>query len=463
MAYTFVDLMRNVPASPEFSFEPFECIDSEAGRPFNLQINDERTAYLIRSDSTPDAESDLDGLRILIDKLSEKLKNIRHDIVASLCTEDTDVKFSEIDPNYDEISNSQNFHRLTPDFWCPERRFIGELATVAVDDEKVMRRSFDNKMLKYKPYLSQSNVERYYVFVVSPNKFLSNYPMDMQYVNLFCQRMRFAMSVEAKLVEEIGEDIFVSDEENSTQSLITIILASLKKDTYIEGHDFTNDQILGRSLEFAVLWKEAKERYTFLRDTIQETMDSTGLNALALKYFLESVLGKERKIRLNDTTAKGSSVGSAMTRIFWPNLKVRSSKLDEVEDSIRVLRSNLFACMNYFYSKSRQESLISDLLKTSEFLGTVESEHSRLSKNLSIMRQYILGEKDKAMIIEDIKKSRVGTVGYFSIRQNFEGKGVSRQGPGQWRGEINNTYIVIDFDGDTITSITASTIMMLST
>jgi hypothetical protein len=74
MAYTFVDLLLNVPVSPEFSFEPFDCYESDPSQSFNLQINDEGSSYLIRSDSTPEDPSDLDGLRIMVDKLSEKLK-----------------------------------------------------------------------------------------------------------------------------------------------------------------------------------------------------------------------------------------------------------------------------------------------------------------------------------------------------------------------------------------------------
>nr|WMI40092.1 MAG: RNA-dependent RNA polymerase [Rhizoctonia cerealis lentinuvirus] len=208
---------------------------------------------------------------------------------------------------------------------------------------------------------------------------------------------------------------------------------------------------------FNQIWIDTKEEFKFLRDTHDETRAFTGMNTVSLKYFLESVISKERKVRLNDTSAKGSSVFNTITRILWPNVKLRTPEDLSRKSSIRSLRSSLFCIMNYFFSQNIQDEMVKDLIVSSDVLDDKKMRVSPLGKNLKLMKDYITGKRSKISVLEEIKSTRGGSVGYFSIRQEF-GLNKRRKGPGQWRGIINECHVIIDIEDSDCVQITANRI-----
>nr|WMI40093.1 MAG: RNA-dependent RNA polymerase [Rhizoctonia cerealis lentinuvirus] len=210
---------------------------------------------------------------------------------------------------------------------------------------------------------------------------------------------------------------------------------------------------------FNDIWLDTKSKYKFLKDTHEETRSYTGLSTISLKYYLESVIGKNRYVRLNDSSARGSSIYSAFTRIFWPNKKVRSTMTDVVGQEVRILRHNLFCIQNYFFSQASQDELIHELLKNSSFLDEHKHRISPQSARLSMMRDIILGKKSVSVILDEMKVIRGGSVGFFSIRQSYNKNTKERSGPGQWRGQVNDTHVVIDMNDSTCQAITLSNLL----
>nr|WEA82902.1 polyprotein [Armillaria bunya-like virus 2] len=202
---------------------------------------------------------------------------------------------------------------------------------------------------------------------------------------------------------------------------------------------------------FDELWKMYTLKYPMIRDTVEETMEATNLGAMALRNYLEGVVGRSRKIRLQDTNAKGSTLTSVISRIFWPGVKLRLYKEITAVDSIRLLRSNIFSLINYFYNSGYTSALVIKLIKDCDGLNRAWNDLPSDFHSLKLFREVLENRESREILIERMRLIKGGTLGYFSVRQKFDRKSRGRVGPGEWRGCIGSTSIILEmFDSDII-------------
>lgn len=204
---------------------------------------------------------------------------------------------------------------------------------------------------------------------------------------------------------------------------------------------------------FNELWGGALAKYGFLRDTIEETMIETDLNVIQLKFFLESITSKGRRVKLMDTAAKSSSTFSTITRIFWDSVKIRVHKQQAVMQSYLDLRSCIFSSLNFWYRDVYRTSLVRDLIKDSLILQLDSKELPAQSRGLKIIRDILNNDISRERAIAEISSYKSGAIGWFSVRQGFDKVSKSRIGPGEWRGRIGTISAIIVLDGHIITKL----------
>jgi len=184
---------------------------------------------------------------------------------------------------------------------------------------------------------------------------------------------------------------------------------------------------------FAELWKVACVRYPFLRDTYLETMKELDMEDISLYHLLQSISQKTRTVRLSDTNAKGTDLWNMMTRLFWPDTKVRV--VTEASDvSIRELKNALHCLLSYFYRKDVTLEKAKFLLRANKCLGQDKSLLRDTHYRLKVFRDFLDGAS-KLSLIELIERSRQGVLGYFSKRQTTTPTGYT--GSGEWVGLID--------------------------
>jgi hypothetical protein len=214
---------------------------------------------------------------------------------------------------------------------------------------------------------------------------------------------------------------------------------------------FDNGKTGFSKTQFWIKWKELKTRYTFLHDKRANTKENLNFNEVQLKNFLDSLTERPRHITLMDSTAKGSSVYSAMTRIYWSNTKLVTEQSLETHETVSSLRSQVFSILSYWCSDAEKQHKIHKLLTESEILSK-DTVPNRLSKLLMITK-WRKG-LDKQKIIEEIVQDSIGFVGAFTISQRGYGK--NREGLGEWKGKCLDSSIKMLFMGPVCTNITVS-------
>ncbi|BBI93118.1 large protein [Lentinula edodes negative-strand RNA virus 2] len=278
------DIVNNVmtgePTEPNFYYPTEDLL-------LNVDISVEGNNVRVSTSNLLDIDSRLEGMRVMFEVGSQKLNNIRHEMVSSMCSDETDVPLSEIDPKYSD-DNRQPYHKMTPDFYCASERRIGELATSAVSEEKVMKKAYHGKHLTYTPYLKEVEIEQYLIFVVSPNSVLSNCPLTQNIVNELCARCRLGIMVESIIVERLGRDIFTNEDLSSREKLVEDIFSSFNLGGFEDGPDFELEELL--DLSDGILSDEDRDRaLTIIAQEFKATKKLKFTSPVVLEEYEEGI------------------------------------------------------------------------------------------------------------------------------------------------------------------------------
>jgi len=196
-------------------------------------------------------------------------------------------------------------------------------------------------------------------------------------------------------------------------------------------------------------WNQIQKMYPFLKNSRTETEKLLGMSAVQLRNFLDSLNERPRKITLLDSAAKGGSLKSVLSRVFWPSTKLHLK--DELEDysSVASIRSEIFSVCCHWIPHTAKLMAITDIITKSPLMSEDSVPH-RLKK-LKVIRSSMEGV-DKGDLIQEILKEKMGSVGFFTISQS--GWGWNRTGFGEWKGKILDSSCVIEFMHSTCTKIT---------
>jgi hypothetical protein len=204
--------------------------------------------------------------------------------------------------------------------------------------------------------------------------------------------------------------------------------------------------------QFDIKWAELQAKFPFLENSRIATRDGLMMSEIQLKNFLVSIDSRPRKLTLMDTSAKGSSVKSTMTRMFWPNIKLlKTGENIKDEETASSIRSNIFSILTHWSSTSEKKKIITDILAKSEILKTKNLPNKL--KKMKCIRDY-LEDVPFNKIIDNIISEKIGNLGVFTIRQG--GYGENRFGYGEWKGMVLSSNIRIELDGPVCTRITLS-------
>lgn len=208
---------------------------------------------------------------------------------------------------------------------------------------------------------------------------------------------------------------------------------------------------------FDVLWSECKAKFRFLKNNYTDTLIASGLDDLSLHDFFLSMSGKTRKITLQDTTVKSPDILSAMTRIYWPQVKIRSRTLS-IEESMRISRHMLMCILSFPFSESHKLSLLKGLVRISGLKDAKLSDVPVRTRKFKVMLDYVLNN-DKKTVIRDIPLIKLGVIGFFIKKQptkmGTDGK-IIYYGVGTWVGQVCGTSVKLDILGQELKSITVS-------
>jgi hypothetical protein len=208
---------------------------------------------------------------------------------------------------------------------------------------------------------------------------------------------------------------------------------------------------------FNQLWISTKLKYSFIKDTIAETLSYTGLNVVQLKFFIEATSTKGRSIKLMDTSAKTRSLYSTITRIFWDSIKVRAQRDSIVDQEVSDLKSALFSIITFPYKEEYKISLIESLIKQSIFLQS-DTEVISSSSGLQLFREILTHQITRDEAILKITRIKEGAIGWFSIRQKYNRVTGIREGPGEWRGRLGPISCIITLEDNFATHIVLNTL-----
>nr|QYF49540.1 MAG: RNA-dependent RNA polymerase [Guangxi phenui-like virus] len=193
---------------------------------------------------------------------------------------------------------------------------------------------------------------------------------------------------------------------------------------------------------FNLIWNNTKIKFPFLEDTYMATKKKMNLEDIILQKFMLSISEKIRTIHLQDTTGKSSSVWNTVTRLHWPDTKVRS--FYEISDTDgRTLKHGLHCILSYFlkpsYALAECENLIVNSKSLSKDIMHIPSHLMRLK----IFQMFFTGAP-KLDIIQAIERSKLGIIGYFRKRQDKTKEGYT--GSGEWTGQIGGVDVIIKME-----------------
>jgi len=195
-------------------------------------------------------------------------------------------------------------------------------------------------------------------------------------------------------------------------------------------------------------WKQAKELYPFLKNSRTETERFLKMSAVQLRNFLDSLTERPRKITLLDSAAKGGSIRTVLSRVFWPSTKIHLKDEIDSQATVSSIRSEMFSICSHWMPQASKLLAISNLFNRSPILSNNQAPY-RLQK-LSVMNRSLKGD-DKASLISQILKNKIGAVGFFTVSQ--AGWGWNRKGFGEWKGKMLDTSCVMEFQDSVCTKI----------
>jgi hypothetical protein len=195
-------------------------------------------------------------------------------------------------------------------------------------------------------------------------------------------------------------------------------------------------------------WMQLQKMYPFLKNSRSDTEKSLRMSSVQLKNFLDSLTERPRKITLLDSAAKGGSLRTVLSRVFWPSTKLHLKDEGENHGSVSSLRSELFSVCTHWMPQAEKSRTIAEILSRSEVLNSKDVPFR--VKKLKIMRSLLEGES-KSSLINQILQDKLGVVGFFTIAQ--EGWGWNRKGFGEWKGKVLDSSCVIEFKDSICTKI----------
>lgn len=157
-----VESPQTIPDSAGLNFRPVTVRSDTVS--LTLALRDETLLELERGVRTSDRE------------WKEAISHTRHDWVGNLGTSSTDMPLSQLG-----IASTQ-----TPDYISPDGRVVIELATCAVDFDRVLDRSYKKKIMAYWHHLKPRNII-YGIIVVGPRKIMTNCVLQPHMVSELCR------------------------------------------------------------------------------------------------------------------------------------------------------------------------------------------------------------------------------------------------------------------------------------
>lgn len=207
------------------------------------------------------------------------------------------------------------------------------------------------------------------------------------------------------------------------------------------------------STMFDSIWRQTKARYSFIKDSCEETCAYTKLNHIELFHFIQTTAKRQRKLKLQDTPNKDTTKESAVTRVYWPTIKLRSPLGRSVGD-IKILRHRLFCTLSFAYTSGVKARKAIELLTTNPTLASRFDSLGRAAKRLKVMRDFLV-EGDVLLLIQQIETFKRGTVGFFSKRQNTGNQrmGMKYEGEGEWIGKVCGVPCKITMKNQEVTAV----------
>jgi len=204
---------------------------------------------------------------------------------------------------------------------------------------------------------------------------------------------------------------------------------------------------------FRRIWSETKLKYRFLRDKYEETLKATGMDTIQLHDFFQSCSKKTRKLTMQDTTAKFPDIYSTITRVYWPQVKIRTD-MASLESVSLSLRHYYFCVLTYFYTNDVKSKMVQDSLQESGLKDVKLRDVPQRLRKLKVMADFLLESnllKAKEKLIMDTPLVKQGVFGYFSSRQDSDVTGRrmrhSYGGKGKWVGTVCEVPVRIHLDG----------------
>jgi hypothetical protein len=205
---------------------------------------------------------------------------------------------------------------------------------------------------------------------------------------------------------------------------------------------------------FSMIWDECKAKYRFLRDTYEETLKASGMDHIQLRDFFISCSSKVRSVTLQDTTAKSPDLLSAISRVYWPQIKIRSS-IVSLDESILTTRHLLLCITTFFFTKEHKEKLVRKTFKNCGINRVRLMDCPHKLRKLKIISDW-MDSGNKERVLKDIPVAKTGVVGFFTRRQpRSKGKNPERryEGEGVWVGRVCDVPCRIDITDQTVRAI----------
>ncbi|UHM27566.1 MAG: RNA-dependent RNA polymerase [Sanya phenuivirus 1] len=141
--------------------------------------------------------------RVTLREGDKVMRKIVHETVASLLSEDTDMRLSEIG-----VTGPDG--RLTPDYIDKDKKMIVELATTVNTNLKNIEERYAQKMVHYQDAVKETGYSIGIVFV-GESFVYSNLSMSQAMVDSLCQRCRVGIAVKSTIERYLGASLNPSD------------------------------------------------------------------------------------------------------------------------------------------------------------------------------------------------------------------------------------------------------------
>lgn len=208
-------------------------------------------------------------------------------------------------------------------------------------------------------------------------------------------------------------------------------------------------RVLLSSRQFRTIWSQTKLQYTFLKETLEETKAYLNMTTLEVKVMIEKITQKNREVTLMDSTGRDSNLELSLTRIYWPDTKLRSSSMGGITECLR-LKSFLFSLTTYWMTPRRSEEIAKRAISTCHSLDKPYKDIPVKFRKLKTLYDWS-HNVNKVNLIMQIKSQKQSAIGFFSQPQKMEsGK---PKGYGYWIGQVVGIQCHLELMDDTVTRV----------